>query len=434
MIRWALILSEFNIEWEHRPGTQNVVANVLCRNSVDNVEGLQISCAALRALAMNSREQLIQEQREDPDDNGPQFISDVFEHLSHRLDIKTVKYWPQANLTERVNRTLVQVIACFVEENHDNWDRFLHELSFALRAAVNEFTGKTPAELFLGRKIIMPFRKLVRVTDGADYVGGNIEKLFDEERQKMQRQQKTVLEVQNNNLTICKRERRVTVNITQVRIYHPRHSNTNSFDSINETLYEGKGSSNSSNRVNSGKSRRSREPSGNESKSCKSNNGTAGLEELRFKRTSPVVSTGTAERSSKDYQRSTGSDSLPQNGLRRRSLSMEALDGDPVDRSTSKKEKKSQKLPPPILAHVPAEKRSFEEMSMPFSKRPSKVRITPVIRLVSRHPQSRPQPELPIAEPLVPEPIQIPEPPVPELVEIHFPDLETLEPTLTDAA
>ncbi|GFV95331.1 retrovirus-related Pol polyprotein from transposon 297 [Trichonephila clavipes] len=67
MIRWALKLSEFNIEWEHRPGVQNVVADVLYRNPVGNMEGSQISCAALRALALNSREQLIREQREDPE-------------------------------------------------------------------------------------------------------------------------------------------------------------------------------------------------------------------------------------------------------------------------------------------------------------------------------------------------------------------------------
>ncbi|GFX19696.1 retrovirus-related Pol polyprotein from transposon 297 [Trichonephila clavipes] len=188
MIRWALKLSEFNIEWKHRPGVQNVVSNVLSRNPTGYFDGSEISCAVRRALALNSREQLIPEQREDPDDNGPQFIPDVFEHLSHRLDIKhikTVTYQPQANLTERVNRTLVQRIACFVEENHYNWDRFLHEFSFALRTAVSETTGKTPAELFLGQKIITPFRKLVLVTDGAEYAGGNIEKLFDEAGQNM---------------------------------------------------------------------------------------------------------------------------------------------------------------------------------------------------------------------------------------------------------
>ncbi|GFW79474.1 retrovirus-related Pol polyprotein from transposon 412 [Trichonephila clavipes] len=311
MIRWALKLSEFNIEWEHRPGVQNVVADLLSRNPVDSVEGSQVSCAALRALAINSREQFIKEQREDPElghiyrylenpddgsvnatknifeyvstcdrcqkfnyknalpagllmpivskypneivtldllgpypvyrperykfilvisdhftkwceliplrkasaqaianaffdnyiarygapislisDNGPQFISDVFEHLSHRLDIKhmkTVTYRPQANLTERVNRNLFQMIASFVEENHENWDQFLHEFAFALRTAVNETTNKTPAELFLGRKIITPFSKLINVTEDTKYVGRNIERLFDEARRNMQK-------------------------------------------------------------------------------------------------------------------------------------------------------------------------------------------------------------------------------------------------------
>ncbi|GFW68367.1 retrovirus-related Pol polyprotein from transposon 297 [Trichonephila clavipes] len=81
-------------------------------------------------------------------DKDPQFISGVFKHISHRLVIKyikTVTYRPQANLTERINRTLGQMIACFVEENHDNWDRFFYEFSFSLRTAVNETTGKTPA-------------------------------------------------------------------------------------------------------------------------------------------------------------------------------------------------------------------------------------------------------------------------------------------------
>ncbi|GFT16601.1 retrovirus-related Pol polyprotein from transposon 297 [Trichonephila clavipes] len=67
MIRWALKLFEFNIEWEHRSGDQNIVADVLSRNPVGNMDGSQISCAALRALALNSREQLIREQREDPE-------------------------------------------------------------------------------------------------------------------------------------------------------------------------------------------------------------------------------------------------------------------------------------------------------------------------------------------------------------------------------
>ncbi|GFV79209.1 hypothetical protein TNCV_1817561 [Trichonephila clavipes] len=59
------------IRVQHRMGTltgvQIVVANVLSRNPVGDMVGSQISCAALRALALNSQEQLIREQREDPE-------------------------------------------------------------------------------------------------------------------------------------------------------------------------------------------------------------------------------------------------------------------------------------------------------------------------------------------------------------------------------
>ncbi|GFW20288.1 uncharacterized protein TNCV_1856091 [Trichonephila clavipes] len=175
--------------------------------------------------------------------------------------MKTVTYRPQANLKERVNRNLVQMIACFVEENHENWHRFLHEFAFALHTSVNETTNKTPTELFLGRKIITPFSKLINVTESAENVGRNIEKLFDEARQNMWKQKKwekyynwkrrevsikvndlvlvqthfitaagrrvvgkfmpkfegpyRVLEFWNNNLIIWKKDKRVTVNIDQ---------------------------------------------------------------------------------------------------------------------------------------------------------------------------------------------------------------------------
>ncbi|GFV00752.1 uncharacterized protein TNCV_1385711 [Trichonephila clavipes] len=81
------------------------------------------------------------------------------------------------------------------------------------------------------------------------------------------------------------------------------------------------------------------------------------------------------------------------------------------------------KLLPPTPIHVPAEKRPLEEKSLPFSKKRSKVRITPVMRRVSRRPElpmapvQIPQVLEPVQIPLVPEPVQIPvshvsEPPV----------------------
>ncbi|GFV49791.1 transposon Tf2-6 polyprotein [Trichonephila clavipes] len=71
---------KFNIEWEHQPGIQNVVANVLSRNPVGNLDGSQIACAALRALTLNSREQVIQEQREYPE------LGHIYRYLEHPND------------------------------------------------------------------------------------------------------------------------------------------------------------------------------------------------------------------------------------------------------------------------------------------------------------------------------------------------------------
>ncbi|GFT96589.1 uncharacterized protein TNCV_5022351 [Trichonephila clavipes] len=85
------------------------------------------------------------------------------------------------------------------------------------------------------------------------------------------------------------------------------------------------------------------------------------------------------------------------------------------------------KLPPPTPIHVLAEKRPLEEKSLPFSKKRSKVHITPIMRL-SQVPQTHVEipdvpepvqipvsqvPEPPVQIPHVPEPVQIPpEPPV----------------------
>ncbi|GFX57556.1 retrovirus-related Pol polyprotein from transposon 17.6 [Trichonephila clavipes] len=95
---------------------------------------------------------------------------------------KTVLYRPQANRTERVNRDFVQMIANYINDQHDTWDQFLLEFAYAIRTAVNETKGKTPAELFLGRKLIKPFQKLVMVSDETDFAVVDIERLFEEAR------------------------------------------------------------------------------------------------------------------------------------------------------------------------------------------------------------------------------------------------------------
>ncbi|GFX02351.1 retrovirus-related Pol polyprotein from transposon 17.6 [Trichonephila clavipes] len=48
MIRWVLKLAEFNIEWEHRLGTQNTIADVLSSNPIESIIGERVNCAINR--------------------------------------------------------------------------------------------------------------------------------------------------------------------------------------------------------------------------------------------------------------------------------------------------------------------------------------------------------------------------------------------------
>ncbi|GFU49100.1 retrovirus-related Pol polyprotein from transposon opus [Trichonephila clavipes] len=67
MIRWALGLAEFNIEWEHRHETQNAVTDVWSRNPIESIIGEKVHCKIIRDLVLSTEDQLIEEQRTDPE-------------------------------------------------------------------------------------------------------------------------------------------------------------------------------------------------------------------------------------------------------------------------------------------------------------------------------------------------------------------------------
>ncbi|GFT33153.1 uncharacterized protein TNCV_1265041 [Trichonephila clavipes] len=165
----------------------NLVANVSDKNSVKSIIGEKVNCAIIRDLVLSSREQSIEKQRTDPELGHIYRYLENPEYSSVNATIcirheKTVVYKPQANRTERVNRDLVQMSANYVNEQHDTWDQLLCEFAYAIRTAVNETTGKAPAELFLGRKLMKPFQKLVMVSDRTEFAVGDIERLFEEAR------------------------------------------------------------------------------------------------------------------------------------------------------------------------------------------------------------------------------------------------------------
>ncbi|GFT35444.1 uncharacterized protein TNCV_922611 [Trichonephila clavipes] len=184
MIRWALKLAEFNIEREHRLGTQNTVADVLSRNPIESIIGEKAQCAIIKDLILSSREQLIEELRTDPE-------------LGH------IYRYP-----ENPEDSSVKVTIC------ENWSRVF------------------------GRKLITPFQKLVMVSDGTEFAVGDIERLFEEARRNTEKLNRKngrniiidvgvicklrVLDVKNNNVVIWKAGKRFTINVEQVRIYRLR--------------------------------------------------------------------------------------------------------------------------------------------------------------------------------------------------------------------
>lgn len=60
---------------------------------------------------------------------------------------------PQANPVERTNRTIISMIRAYIGDNHRHWDKDLPQLGFALRSAVHETTGFSPAFLTFGREL-----------------------------------------------------------------------------------------------------------------------------------------------------------------------------------------------------------------------------------------------------------------------------------------
>ncbi|CAF4756647.1 unnamed protein product [Rotaria sp. Silwood2] len=92
-------------------------------------------------------------------DNGPQFVSQLFNEICTLLGIKrkfTANYYPQTNMSEQVNRTLKAQIAIYTQRRPNLWDQEIQKLAFAIRISVNETTGKTPAFLNLGRDLHLP--------------------------------------------------------------------------------------------------------------------------------------------------------------------------------------------------------------------------------------------------------------------------------------
>ncbi|CAB0039647.1 unnamed protein product [Trichogramma brassicae] len=93
-------------------------------------------------------------------DNGTQFTSKAWATACKTWQAAhwtTAVYWPQANPTERRNQEIKTALRTQLKGRpHTEWDKHLPKILFQLRCRKNAATGKTPAEVLLGRELLLP--------------------------------------------------------------------------------------------------------------------------------------------------------------------------------------------------------------------------------------------------------------------------------------
>ena len=93
-------------------------------------------------------------------DRGTNFDSELFRVLMQKLEInktRTTAFHPQSNaVCERMNRTLLNMLAKCIDEDQTNWSQQLPYVLMAYRASVHESTGYTPHFLVFGTETTLP--------------------------------------------------------------------------------------------------------------------------------------------------------------------------------------------------------------------------------------------------------------------------------------
>lgn len=98
-------------------------------------------------------------------DNGTQFTAKLYVDWCKKLGVRPFyisPYHPQANLTERYNGVIKSMIVSTISRCKD-WDKYSHEMAYALRTSISDTTGFTPAYIMYGRELRTPFDNLMQI-------------------------------------------------------------------------------------------------------------------------------------------------------------------------------------------------------------------------------------------------------------------------------
>ncbi|UYV68065.1 hypothetical protein LAZ67_5002947, partial [Cordylochernes scorpioides] len=114
-------------------------------------------------------------------DRGTNFMSQIIKEINNLSGIshlKTTAYHPQINgLTERLNKTLTDMLSMYVDVEQKNWDEVLPFVTFAYNTAKQETTGFSPFFLVYGREAETTLDSLLPYHDN-DNVGDYVQHLI----------------------------------------------------------------------------------------------------------------------------------------------------------------------------------------------------------------------------------------------------------------
>ena len=93
-------------------------------------------------------------------DQGRQFESHLISHICQLLKIRktrTTPYHPQSDgLVERMNRTILSMLAICAKDHPTDWERHLRQVCLAYNSSLHPTTGYTPFFLMFGRQARLP--------------------------------------------------------------------------------------------------------------------------------------------------------------------------------------------------------------------------------------------------------------------------------------
>lgn len=92
-------------------------------------------------------------------DQGANFLSNLMEQLCKQLGVKQIRttaYHPQTDLAEARNKVIIDVIACYVQEEPDRWDEFLPFACYAYNTSDHISLDESPFYLVYGREVREP--------------------------------------------------------------------------------------------------------------------------------------------------------------------------------------------------------------------------------------------------------------------------------------